>query len=117
MSSERCRLNWLSLTLFFSQTDIRYLAVDPKVQRTGSGRSLLRLMRKEFTGLPLYLEAETTPSAQQFYEKMAFERVGLLDFKGCLKPLPCMILYPSTASLLDEQTNVPAIPTPPTLSA
>ncbi|PWN38007.1 uncharacterized protein FA14DRAFT_159783 [Meira miltonrushii] len=100
---------------------IRYLAVDPTVQRTGAGRSLLRLMRKVFAGLPLYLEAETTPSAQQFYEKMAFETVGSLDFKGCLKPLPCMILDPNTISLLDQQpkqhTDLPATPTPPTLSA
>lgn len=97
------------------------MAVDPTVQRTGSGRSLLKMMRKNFAGLPLYLEVETTPSAQQFYEKMAFETVGMLDFKGCTKPLPCMILHPTTVSLLDQQpkqrTDLPATPTPPTLSA
>lgn len=96
---------------------------------------MLHLIRKEFADLPLYLEAETTPSAQQFYEKMGFERVGLLDFKGCLKPLPCMMLYPEVRSLLDQSPkphhiiNGQAVvlpkealthsvtPTPPTLSA
>ena len=114
------RMNWLPLTLL-SHTDIRYLAVDPTVQRTGSGKALLRMMRKEFAELPLYLEVETTPSAQQFYEKMAFETLGSLDFEGCLKPLPCMILHPTTVSLLDQQpkqhSDLPATPTPPTLSA
>jgi hypothetical protein len=74
---------------------------------------LLHLVRRANPGLPLYLEAATTPSAEQFYLKLGFTQVGEMMFENALRPLPCMVLEPGTVSPIDSPSVLEAIKTMP----